>query len=129
MSEWDETTLSQEELTAFMVLAGSIGEYSREIERLSAENSRLKSQLDEFVYAENNPTYESEAERLSAENERLWDICHAYAERDIDRVFGDLRRAIDEIPGRVSTVPAPDGINDRGSDEYANPVEKGLTQK
>ena len=35
-----------------------------QLERESAENSRLKSQLDEFVYAENNPTYESEAERL-----------------------------------------------------------------
>ena len=35
-----------------------------DVERESCEVSRLKSQLDEFVYAEDNPTYESEAERL-----------------------------------------------------------------
>ncbi len=30
---------------------------------------------------------------------------------------------------RVSTVPAPDGINDRGSDEYANPERDGDKQE
>ncbi len=38
--------------------------HQKRAETLSAENERLKSQLDEFVYAEDNPTYESEAERL-----------------------------------------------------------------
>ncbi len=42
MSEWDETTLSQEELTAFMVLAGSIGESKR-------ENERMREAMQEFV--------------------------------------------------------------------------------
>ena len=31
-------------------------------------------------------------------------------------------------PERVSTEPAPDGINDRGSDEYANPERDGDRQ-
>ncbi len=43
---------------------GQLKQKDAEISRLSSENERLKSQLDEFVYVEDNPTYESEAERL-----------------------------------------------------------------
>jgi len=47
----------------------------------------------------------------------------AYEYNQFVRALGDPKDHArwSDLLERVSTVPAPDGINDRGSDEYANP--------
>ena len=46
-------------------------EQARKIERLEAEIKRLRRQLDEFVYIEDNPGYVSEAEQKQVRIEQL----------------------------------------------------------
>ena len=103
-------------------------DWLRASEQWAAENSRLKSQLDEFVYAENNPTYESEAERLQKIIIKAYQhLGFTGQKNNTMRILGTgLPNAKDSE--RVSTVPAPDEINDRGSDEYANPERDGDRQ-
>ncbi len=77
----------------------SLGTWAGAEDKSGGEIERLQKQLDEFVYAENNPGYVSEAERLQARVELL--------EKDLQKILGwsqidplsalPLRHVIEEI--------------------------------
>ncbi len=77
-----------------------------------------------------------EIERQSAENSRLEVLVHRLQATSMEQAKSgeklqeklDMAEGVIEELERVSTVPAPDGINDRGSDEYANPERDGDRQ-
>ncbi len=81
---------------------------NKEIKRLSAENCAAKKMRNEIV-------------GLCSLGE------HHIREFAGNTNYNCLIDAVKEFD-RVSTEPAPDGINDRGSDEYANPERDGDRQ-
>ncbi len=92
---------------------------------LSAENKRLEAldknwlRASEQWVAENKVLAESLLEAME------WNWC----DDDWPEVMGNtFKQYADYALERVSTEPAPDGINDRGSDEYANPERDGDRQ-
>ena len=105
-----------------------ISHAAEELERLSAEVKRLA--IEDEYNDQALDRYWKENKRLIAENKHNIDVL-----KQISRHFGSVEQCR-EIASwaleRVSTERecSQDGINDRGSDEYANPErdEKGQTQ-
>ena len=133
----------------------ALDKYWKENKQLIAENKRLEALDKDWLRASEqwaaeierqkhiNATHLEEHQRLVAENKVLaeslleameWNWC----DDDWPEVMGNtFKQYADYALERVSTEQAPvspktaiekDGINDRGSDEYANPVKKGQTQ-
>ncbi len=109
-----------------------------ELRSVSAENKRLEALDKDWLraseqWADENST---QVEALARMNERitLLSTKNTIMREELTQMTywtgrlspGAYRARL--ILERVSTEPAPDGINDRGSDEYANPERDGDRQ-
>ncbi len=133
----------------------ALDKYWKENKRLIAENKRLEALDKNWLRASEqwvaeierqkhiNTTHLEEHQRLVAENtllkSRIRDALHCLVDHNFDEgedpricdlaiAYQNATVSTEQAPVSPKTAIEKDGINDRGSDEYANPERDGDRQ-